>query len=58
MVWGGTKVSHKQLAAQGSQMSYNVLHIKGKGCNISSHAQGNMTALSYLMKMGVRKTRS
>ena len=40
MVRGGTKVSHKQFGAQGSQMSYNVLHIKGKGCNISSHAHG------------------
>ena len=40
MVRGGTKVSHKQFGAQGSQMSYNVLHIKGKRCNISSHAHG------------------
>ena len=40
MVRGGTKVSHKQFGAQCSQMSYNVLHIKGKGCNISSHAHG------------------
>ena len=31
MVYGGTKVSHKCHGAQGSQISYNVLHIKGKG---------------------------
>ena len=40
MVHGGTKVSHKCLGAQASQISYNVLHIKGKGCNISSHPHG------------------
>ena len=40
MIHGGTKVSHKCLGAQGSQISYNVLHIKGKGCNISSHPHG------------------
>ena len=40
MVHRGTKVSHKCLGAQGSQISYNVLHIKGKGCNISSHPHG------------------
>ena len=40
MVRGGTKVSHKCFGAQGSQISYNVLHIKGKGCNISSHSHG------------------
>ena len=33
----GTKVSHKCLGAQGSQISYNALHIRGKGCNISLH---------------------
>ena len=40
MVHGGTKVSKKYLRAQGSQISYNVLHIKGKGYNISSHPHG------------------
>ena len=40
MVHGGTKVSHKCLGAQGSQVSCNSLHIKGKGCNISSHLHG------------------
>ena len=40
MIRGGTKVSHKCLEAQSSQNTYNVLHIKGKGCNISSHAHG------------------
>ena len=28
------------LWTQGSQISYNILHIKGKGCNISSHPHG------------------
>ena len=40
MVHRGTKVLHKCLGAQGSQISYNVLHIKGKGYNISSHPHG------------------
>ena len=40
MVREGTKVSYKCLGAQGNQISYNVLHIKGKGCNISSHPHG------------------
>ena len=40
MVHGGPKVSHKCLGAQGSQISYNALHIKGKGCNTSSHPLG------------------
>ena len=40
MVHGGTQVSHKCLGAQGSQISYNVLHIKRTGCNISSHPHG------------------
>ena len=40
MVRGGTKVSHKCLGAQGSQISCNVLHIKGKEWNISSYPHG------------------
>ena len=40
MVRGGTKVSHKCLGAQGSQINCNVLHIKGKECNISSYPHG------------------
>ena len=37
MVRGGTKVSHKCLEAQGTQINCNIFHIKGKGCNNSSH---------------------
>ena len=40
MVREETKLPHKCLGAQDSQISYNVLHIKGKGCNISSHPHG------------------
>ena len=40
MIRAGTKVSHKCLEAQGSQNTYNVLHIKGKRYNISSHTHG------------------
>ena len=45
MVDGGTKVSHKSL---GSQISYNVLHIKEKGCNISSHFHQQHSSLVIL----------
>ena len=55
MAHRGTKVSHKCLGAQGSQISYNFLHIEGKECNINYHPMDNMTALSYLMKMGYQK---
>ena len=40
MVHGGTKVSQKCLGAEGNQISYNILHFKGEGCNISSHPGG------------------
>ena len=40
MVCGGTKVSHKCLGAQGSQISYNVPHIKGEGFNVGSNSHG------------------
>ena len=40
MVYGRTKVSHKCVGAKGTQISYNVLHIKGKRCNISLHPHG------------------
>ena len=40
MVHRGKKVSHERRRAQGSQISYNVLHIKGKECNISSYPHG------------------
>ena len=55
MVHGGTKVSHKCLGAQGSQISYNVLHIKGKGCNVSSNPPGQYDNPVILMKMGRTK---
>ena len=52
MVYGGMKVSHKCLGGHGSQISYNVLHIKERDA-ISVHIRmDNMTALLYLMKMG------
>ena len=52
MVYGGMKVSHKCLGGHGSQISYNVLHIKERDA-ISVHIRmDNMTALSYLIKMG------
>ena len=53
MVFGGTKISHKCIRAQGSQISHNALHIKGKRYNtVSVHMRmDHMTALSYLMKM-------
>ena len=51
---GGTKVSHKCLGAQGSQISYNVFHIKGKGCNISSHLHGQHDS-PIILKMGGTK---
>ena len=37
MANGRTKISHKCLGAKGNRTSCNILHIKGKGCNISSH---------------------
>ena len=40
MVHRGKKVSHECREAQGSQISYNVLHVKGKECNISSNPHG------------------
>ena len=40
MVHGGTQVSHICLGAKDSEISYNVLHIKRTGCNISSHPHG------------------
>ena len=52
MVHGGTKVSHKCLRAQGSQISYNVLYIKGKGCNISSHPYGQYDSPVILNENG------
>ena len=55
MVHGGKKVSHKCLGAQGSQISYNVLHIKGKGCNVSSNPHGQYDNPVILMKMGRTK---
>ena len=52
MVLGGTKVSHKCIGPQSSQISYNFLHIKERD-SISVHIRINkMTALSYLIKMG------
>ena len=39
--YGGTKVSHKCSGAQDSQIRCNVLHIKGKGCNISTYPHGH-----------------
>ena len=39
MVHGRTKVQHNYLEEQGSQISYDVLHIKGV-CYISSHLHG------------------
>ena len=53
MVHGGTNIkSHKCLRAQGSQISYNVLHIKGKGCNISSHLHGQYDSPVILNESG------
>ena len=63
MVLGGTKVSHKCIEPQSSQISYNFLHIKDRD-SISVHIRMNkMTALLYLIKMGggrggVPKTRN
>ena len=55
MVHGGMKVSHKCLGGHSSQISYNVLHIKERDA-ISVHVRmDNMTALSYLIKMGDTK---
>ena len=55
MVLGGTKVSHKCIGAQGSQISYNFLHIKERD-ETSVHIHMNkMTVLSYLTKMGGSK---
>ena len=52
MVLGGTKVSHKCIGPQSSQISYNFLHIKERD-SISVHIRINkMTALSYLIKIG------
>ena len=52
MVLGGTKVSHKCIGPQSSQISYNFLHIKERD-SISVHIRINkMTALSYLIKRG------
>ena len=52
MVHGGTKVLHKCLGAQGSQITYNVLHIKRKGCNISSHPHGQHDSIIILNENG------
>ena len=51
MVLGGTKVSHKFLGAKGSQISYNVLHIKEKGGNINSHLHGQYDS-PVILKIG------
>ena len=52
MVHGGTEDSHKCLGAQGSQISYNAFTLKERDA-ISVHIRmDNMTALSYLIKMG------
>ena len=48
----GSELSHKCLGAQGSQISYNVLHIKGKRCNISSHPHGQHGSLVIHNKNG------
>ena len=53
MVHGVAKVSHKCLGAQGSQISFNVLHIKGKGSNISSHPHGQHDSSIILKENGV-----
>ena len=45
MVHRGKKVSHERRGAQGSQISYNVLHVKGKECNISSYPHGQNDSL-------------
>lgn len=52
MVLEGTKVSHKFLGAKGSQISYNVLHIKEKGGNINSHLHGQYDSPVILKKHG------
>ena len=55
MVHGGMKVSHKCLGGHSSQISYNDLHIKERD-TISVHIHmDNVTALSYLIKMGDTK---
>ena len=54
----GSELSHKCLGGQGSQISYNVLHIKGKGCNISSNPHGQHDSLVIHNKNGgYRKTK-
>ena len=53
MVHEGKKVSHKCIGAQDSQISYNVLHIKGKGCNISSHPHGQHDSPVILNENGI-----
>ena len=58
MVHRGTKVSHKCLGAQGSQISYNFLHIEGKECNINYHPHGQHDSPVILNENGVPKTRS
>ena len=40
MVRKGKKVLHKCVGALGTQISYNVLHNKEQGCNISSDPHG------------------
>ena len=53
MVHGETKVSHKYLGAR-----YNVLHIKEKGCNISSHPQEQHDTPVILNEWGYQKPRA
>ena len=52
MVRGGKKVLHKCLGAQCSQINYNVLQIKGKGCNISPHPNGQRGSSVILNENG------
>ena len=58
MVHGGTKVSHKCFGAQDSQIRYNVLHIKGKGCNISTHPHGHHNSPFILNENGGTKNQA